>query len=333
MKLNSRLALPNPTIGAFGGHEQNTERFIGIAVEIPLPIFNRRQGEATALAGRLAQAQQKVRATELNVEHEVRDAYGKYAAALRALKASQEDVVAPARESFGLLEAAFNAGKLDLLSLSVAERQSFDAQMGYLDAWFNFTAAKTSLESRSWRFRVKRRNLLVIATIIGFVPSLVAAQTTTPILLKISPSSQAGRELVLASVTRKSMHQRIGATATIEPDAGAIADVSSVIPARVMKLIAQPGQYVRAGEPLAILSSVELGEAKTEYLKARSLETITAQNLKREQDLYAKKITPMKDLLEARARHDAALAEYQGGSRETSPPDSSGRFEHRSMVR
>jgi cobalt-zinc-cadmium efflux system outer membrane protein len=146
MKLNSRLALPNPTIGAFGGHEQNTERFIGIAVEIPLPIFNRRQGEATALAGRLAQAQQKVRATELNVEHEVRDAYGKYAAALRALKASQEDVVAPARESFGLLEAAFNAGKLDLLSLSVAERQSFDAQMGYLDAWFNFTAAKTSLD-------------------------------------------------------------------------------------------------------------------------------------------------------------------------------------------
>ena len=87
----------------------------------------------------------ELRATELNVEHEVRDAYGKYTAALRALKANQEDVVAPARESFGLLEAAFNAGKLDLLSLSVAERQSFDAQMGYLDAWFNYAVAKTSL--------------------------------------------------------------------------------------------------------------------------------------------------------------------------------------------
>jgi outer membrane protein, heavy metal efflux system len=145
-QLNSRLALPNPTIGAFVGHEQNTERFAGVALGIPLPLFNRRQGEATAIAGRLAQARNKLRATELNVEHEVRDAYGKYTAALRALKASQEDVVAPARESFGLLEAAFNAGKLDLLSLSVAERQSFDAQMGYLDAWFNYAAAKTSLD-------------------------------------------------------------------------------------------------------------------------------------------------------------------------------------------
>jgi cobalt-zinc-cadmium efflux system outer membrane protein len=144
-QLNSRLVLPNPTIGAFVGHEQNTERFAGVGLEIPLPIFNRRQGEATAIAGRLAQARNRLRATELNVEHEVRDAYGKYTAALRALKANQEDVVAPARESFGLLETAFNAGKLDLLSLSVAERQSFDAQMGYLDSWFNYAVAKTSL--------------------------------------------------------------------------------------------------------------------------------------------------------------------------------------------
>lgn len=144
--LNERLALPNPTIGTIFGHDQNTERFGGLTLGFSLPIFNRRQAEATAISGRLAQARQKLRATELNVEHQVRDAYGKYLAALRALKASQEDVVAPARESFGLLEGAFNAGKLDLLSLSVAERQSFDAQMGYLDAWFNFAAAKANLD-------------------------------------------------------------------------------------------------------------------------------------------------------------------------------------------
>jgi cobalt-zinc-cadmium efflux system membrane fusion protein len=158
---------------------------------------------------------------------------------------------------------------------------------------------------------LKSRNLLVIAAFIGLVPSLAVAQTTTPIMLKIPPSSQASRDLVLAPVKRKSVHQRISATATIEPDAGAVADISSVIPARVMKLVAQPGQNVAAGEPLAILSSVELGQVKTEYLKGRSLETITAQQLRRELDLYAKKIAPMKDLLEARAQHDAALAEYK----------------------
>jgi outer membrane protein, heavy metal efflux system len=144
--LNEKLVLPNPTIGAFVGHEQNTERFVGVTLGIPLPLFNRRQGEATAIAGRLAQARSRLRAVELNVEHQVLDAYGKYVAAFRSLQANQEYVVAPARQSFGLLEDAFNAGKLDLLSLSVAERQSFDAQMGYLDAWFNYAAAKTSLD-------------------------------------------------------------------------------------------------------------------------------------------------------------------------------------------
>ena len=83
---------------------------------------------------------------ELNVEREVRDAHGRYLAALQGLRASQQEVVEPARESFGLLEDSFKAGKLDLLSLSVAEREAFEARIGYLDAWFNLAAAKVSLD-------------------------------------------------------------------------------------------------------------------------------------------------------------------------------------------
>jgi cobalt-zinc-cadmium efflux system membrane fusion protein len=159
---------------------------------------------------------------------------------------------------------------------------------------------------------MKRRTPLIIAAIIAVACSTAAAaQTATPISLQIPPSSQAGRDLVIAPVKHEAMQQRIVATAIVEPDAAAVADISSIIPARVTKLIVQPGQYVKAGDPLVILSSVELGETKTEYLKARSLEAISGQRLKREQDLYAKKITPMRDLLDARAQRDAALAEYE----------------------
>jgi cobalt-zinc-cadmium efflux system outer membrane protein len=145
-KLNQRMALPNPTVGPLLGHEQTNERFVGLSVSFSLPIFNRRQAEATAIAGRLAQSRHQLRAIELNVEHEVRDAYSRYIAALAGLRASQEDVAGPARESFGLLEEAFKAGKLDILSVSVVERQAFEAQIGYLDAWFNLASARVSLE-------------------------------------------------------------------------------------------------------------------------------------------------------------------------------------------
>jgi cobalt-zinc-cadmium efflux system outer membrane protein len=144
--LNRRLALPNPVVGTFFGHEQNTERFGGLSVGLSVPIFNRRQAEATAIAGRLAQSQQRLRAVELNIEHEVRDAHSRYLAALQGLRAGQEDVVGPARASFDLLEDAFNAGKLDLLSLSVAERQAFEARIGFLDAAFNLALARVSLD-------------------------------------------------------------------------------------------------------------------------------------------------------------------------------------------
>ena len=145
-QLNRRLALPNPSVGPLFGHEQTNEQFVGLSIGFSLPLFNRRQAEGTAIAGRLGQARQTLRAVELNVEHEVRNAHNRYLTALRGLRASQENVVQPARESFGLLEQAFNAGKLDLLSLSVAERQAFEARIGNLDAWFNLASARVSLD-------------------------------------------------------------------------------------------------------------------------------------------------------------------------------------------
>jgi membrane fusion protein, heavy metal efflux system len=157
---------------------------------------------------------------------------------------------------------------------------------------------------------VTMRLLYFVGVLSVFATAAVHAQAA-PQLLRISASSPVLRELVLAPVKRKPMTSQISATAIIEPDAGAVAEVTSQIPARVVKIVAQLGQRVEPGEPLAIMSSVELGQAKTEYLKAHSLERITNQHLQREEGLYAKKITPMKDLLEARAQHDAALAEYK----------------------
>ena len=157
---------------------------------------------------------------------------------------------------------------------------------------------------------VNMRLLYLVAPLAVLVCVSVHAQPA-PQLLQIKASSKAQRELVLAPVMRKPVTTRITATAIVEPNAGAIAEVTSEIPARVVKLVAQLGEKVGTGQPLAIMRSVELGQAKTEYLKARSLEGITNQDLHREQDLYAKKITPMKDLLEARAQHDTELAEYK----------------------
>ncbi len=132
--------------GSFMGHENNTERFIGPMLGFSMPLFNRRTGEATILAGRRAQAKDKMRAGELDVEQQVRDAYNRYVTARQALAIYEREVVVPARQSFGLLEAAFTEGKIDLLRLSIAEREAFEARMAYVDTWFNVRAAQVAIE-------------------------------------------------------------------------------------------------------------------------------------------------------------------------------------------
>lgn len=144
--LNQRLALPNLKLGAFGGHELNTEYPIGIQLGFGIPLFNRRQGEAEMIRGQVARAKQVLVATRMDVEKQVRDAYNGYQAARESLSVYQRDVSVPARESFDLLEQAFVAGKIDLLRLSVAERDSFEARMRYFDVWFGANSARVTLE-------------------------------------------------------------------------------------------------------------------------------------------------------------------------------------------
>jgi cobalt-zinc-cadmium efflux system membrane fusion protein len=129
--------------------------------------------------------------------------------------------------------------------------------------------------------------------------------------LTLNPASAAAGRIKLTEVIRRPIRDRIDATATVEADATMVAEITTRIPARVIKLIANPGQTIMPGQPLAILSSIELGQAKTEFLKARALESIARQNLEREQGLYEKKISPLKDVLQARANYDTALAEYR----------------------
>jgi cobalt-zinc-cadmium efflux system membrane fusion protein len=145
---------------------------------------------------------------------------------------------------------------------------------------------------------------------------LSAADQATPVMLKLGESAEREHQVRVAPVARERLGDLISATAMIDPNPRNVVRVTPRIRGRVVRLIADPGQTVRPGEPLAILSSVELGQAKTEYLKSRSLSEIARQHLAREDSLYQRKVASMKDVLEARAAFDTARAQYQA-ARET----------------
>jgi len=147
--LTRRLIIPNPTLAGFYREEagvEGRERIVGVGIRIPLPLFDRRQGELLALAGRRRQAQFEVDATVRTVEKEVADAFQSYEAARREVEIFEQDILGRAEENFRFIETAYRAGKLDFFQFVVVQNDLVGAQLSYLDSLTAFREAEVNLE-------------------------------------------------------------------------------------------------------------------------------------------------------------------------------------------
>lgn len=147
--LTRRLIVPNPTLEGFYREEpglEGAEQIAGGGIRIPLPVFDRRQGELVALAGRRGQAQFEVDATLRTVEQEVAEAWQDYEAARREVEIFEQDILARADENFRFIETAYRAGKIDLLQFVVVQNDLVSAQLSYVDSLAAFRQAEVNLE-------------------------------------------------------------------------------------------------------------------------------------------------------------------------------------------
>ncbi len=79
----------------------------------------------------------------------------------------------------------------------------------------------------------------------------------------------------------------------------------------VTRIIAAPGQKVKAGEVLAYISSPDYATARTTYLKAKTTSEVAEKNYVRAQDLYAHHAIAERDLLQAESDRRQAQADLQ----------------------
>ena len=99
-------------------------------------------------------------------------------------------------------------------------------------------------------------------------------------------------------------------------------------PARAMRLLAAPGDQVRAGQLLVELQSPELGKLRAEYVSAQARLTLAEGALKRKRDLAAEKIAPQREVQEAETEFTQAQAALRSASAALTalgvPPSASG---------
>jgi cobalt-zinc-cadmium efflux system membrane fusion protein len=93
-----------------------------------------------------------------------------------------------------------------------------------------------------------------------------------------------------------------------------VAHVFSPVAGRVTRVLAQPGERVRQGAPLAAVQSPDVGQAQAELAKAHADLELAELELRRQRELYEARAAARRDLENAEAGAARARAEFARAS-------------------
>ena len=130
-------------------------------------------------------------------------------------------------------------------------------------------------------------------------------------LVTLSPGAAARVRIRTAQVDHRSLSGLLATTGRVDFDQDRLAHVSPRVSGRVSKVQAKLGEDVRAGQTLAVIDSIELGQAKSAFLRAKAQLGLAKSTLEREEALLQDRITSEQSVLEARAASQRAMAEFQ----------------------
>ena len=92
-------------------------------------------------------------------------------------------------------------------------------------------------------------------------------------------------EITLETSVARLVTDKLEVSGTIQAGGDQLVKVTPRVPGKVVRLLAQAGNSVRAGQALAVLESVELGQAQAAYRQASAKVAAAQVNLKRQRQL------------------------------------------------
>jgi cobalt-zinc-cadmium efflux system membrane fusion protein len=126
--------------------------------------------------------------------------------------------------------------------------------------------------------------------------------------LTLSAEELATAGIKVTELKMQSLVDQVVLTATIRANQDRIAHVAPRVSARITEVKARLGDTVIKGQALALLDSIELGEAHSAYQQAKSQFSLAGSDFERAQKLKAEDIIPEKDYLRARSEYEKAKA-------------------------
>jgi cobalt-zinc-cadmium efflux system outer membrane protein len=105
----------------------------GVAVSVPLPLFNRNQGAIARASQEYVAAREAVVQLELDLKNRLAPVFERYANAKIQFNRYQEIILPAAQESLDLTRKMYSAGETAYTTLLTAQRTYSQTQLNYLD--------------------------------------------------------------------------------------------------------------------------------------------------------------------------------------------------------
>lgn len=135
-----------------------------------------------------------------------------------------------------------------------------------------------------------------------------------PNLIRVADEELSRAGIRTEALAEESLADAIVATATVEPNRERFAHVMPRLPGRIVSVGAKLGDRVAQGKALAMLESMEAGEAQAAYAQAAAESAVAESAFQRAERLHAEQIIPTREHQRARGDHEKARAQLQAAA-------------------
>ncbi|WP_367863781.1 TolC family protein [Pseudomonas guariconensis] len=125
---------------------EERERVNVVGLSMPLPLFDRNQGNVLAAARRADQARDLRNAVQLRLHSDIRSAVSQWASAMQEVQAYDRTILPSAQQAVDTATRGFEMGKFAFLDVLDAQRTLIEARGLYLEALASATDARAQVE-------------------------------------------------------------------------------------------------------------------------------------------------------------------------------------------
>ena len=118
---------------------------VSTLISMPIPVFNRNQGNISRAAAQTHEAAAEVQRTELALRDQLAEAFRRYETAKAQVQELDGSILPDAKENLELSVSAYKASEVGFLTVLTAQKTYVEASVANLDAWLELRKVTTEI--------------------------------------------------------------------------------------------------------------------------------------------------------------------------------------------